>query len=254
MQDIHSNSIESTGGGGGGDRRLRPHHHHHDLKCPRCDSSNTKFCYYNNYNLSQPRHFCKSCRRYWTNGGVLRNVPVGGGIRKVKRSKTTTISSSSSAAVAPSDLDLKSSNSENSSSDSCSRTANATTTAAAPVTTAEVSGSNSTNSTPAMFLNFNESSRRFFNIPESSTPVTTVDPVQSCGGNMSSEIGTFRSLMRSWTDELPLKTEIQMPRDVKMAEDWEDHNVDDEGLFDQSYWSQNQWKDDDDYHLLNYLP
>ncbi|MED6135382.1 hypothetical protein PIB30_045965 [Stylosanthes scabra] len=38
------------------------------LKCPRCDSTNTKFCYYNNYNLSQPRHFCKNCRRYWTKG------------------------------------------------------------------------------------------------------------------------------------------------------------------------------------------
>ncbi|KAL0351947.1 UNVERIFIED_CONTAM: Dof zinc finger protein DOF1.7 [Sesamum calycinum] len=36
------------------------------LPCPRCDSTNTKFCYYNNYNLSQPRHFCRSCRRYWT--------------------------------------------------------------------------------------------------------------------------------------------------------------------------------------------
>lgn len=52
------------------------------LKCPRCESPNTKFCYYNNYNLSQPRHFCKSCRRYWTKGGTLRNVPVGGGSRK----------------------------------------------------------------------------------------------------------------------------------------------------------------------------
>ncbi|KAJ4850038.1 hypothetical protein Tsubulata_037737 [Turnera subulata] len=52
------------------------------LKCPRCDSSNTKFCYYNNYNLSQPRHFCKNCRRYWTKGGALRNIPVGGGTRK----------------------------------------------------------------------------------------------------------------------------------------------------------------------------
>ncbi|GER49551.1 Dof zinc finger protein [Striga asiatica] len=52
------------------------------LKCPRCDSINTKFCYYNNYNLSQPRHFCKSCRRYWTKGGALRNIPVGGGYRK----------------------------------------------------------------------------------------------------------------------------------------------------------------------------
>ncbi|XP_044484922.1 dof zinc finger protein DOF3.1-like [Mangifera indica] len=52
------------------------------LKCPRCDSTNTKFCYYNNYNLSQPRHFCKNCRRYWTKGGALRNIPVGGGTRK----------------------------------------------------------------------------------------------------------------------------------------------------------------------------
>lgn len=54
------------------------------VKCPRCESTNTKFCYYNNYNLSQPRHFCKSCRRYWTRGGLLRNVPVGGGTRKTK--------------------------------------------------------------------------------------------------------------------------------------------------------------------------
>ncbi|KAL9688994.1 hypothetical protein QQ045_033423 [Rhodiola kirilowii] len=54
--------------------------------CPRCDSENTKFCYYNNYSLSQPRYFCKSCRRYWTKGGALRNVPVGGGCRKNKRS------------------------------------------------------------------------------------------------------------------------------------------------------------------------
>ncbi|KAJ0264639.1 Dof zinc finger protein [Hirschfeldia incana] len=63
------------------------------LKCPRCDSPNTKFCYYNNYNLSQPRHFCKSCRRYWTKGGALRNVPVGGGSRKnAKRSSTSSSS------------------------------------------------------------------------------------------------------------------------------------------------------------------
>ncbi|KAL2473642.1 dof zinc finger protein DOF1.6-like [Forsythia ovata] len=60
-------------------------------KCPRCDSVNTKFCYYNNYSLSQPRYFCKSCRRYWTQGGTLRNVPVGGGCRrKSKRPKTST--------------------------------------------------------------------------------------------------------------------------------------------------------------------
>ncbi|XP_042467726.1 dof zinc finger protein DOF1.6-like [Zingiber officinale] len=51
-------------------------------RCPRCESRDTKFCYYNNYNMSQPRHFCKSCRRYWTLGGTLRNVPIGGASRK----------------------------------------------------------------------------------------------------------------------------------------------------------------------------
>ncbi|KAK3423092.1 hypothetical protein EUGRSUZ_F00039 [Eucalyptus grandis] len=59
------------------------------LPCPRCDSTNTKFCYFNNYNLSQPRHFCKSCRRYWTQGGTLRNVPVGGGSRKASSSSSS---------------------------------------------------------------------------------------------------------------------------------------------------------------------
>lgn len=60
-------------------------------KCPRCESTNTKFCYYNNYSLLQPRYFCKACRRYWTQGGTLRNVPVGGGCRKgSKRAKTST--------------------------------------------------------------------------------------------------------------------------------------------------------------------
>ncbi|KAL8459335.1 hypothetical protein ACS0TY_036722 [Phlomoides rotata] len=57
--------------------------------CPRCSSSNTKFCYYNNYSVSQPRYFCKSCRRYWTKGGSLRNVPVGGGCRKSRRCRST---------------------------------------------------------------------------------------------------------------------------------------------------------------------
>ncbi|RZC80683.1 hypothetical protein C5167_043258 [Papaver somniferum] len=57
------------------------------LNCPRCDSTNTKFCYYNNYNRTQPRHYCKSCKRHWTKGGTLRNVPVGGA-RKNKRQKT----------------------------------------------------------------------------------------------------------------------------------------------------------------------
>ncbi|GER46733.1 Dof zinc finger protein [Striga asiatica] len=70
------------------------------INCPRCSSTNTKFCYYNNYSLSQPRYFCKTCRRYWTQGGSLRNVPVGGGSRKNKRPS----SSSSSSYASPSSL------------------------------------------------------------------------------------------------------------------------------------------------------
>ncbi|XP_015938623.1 dof zinc finger protein DOF1.7-like [Arachis duranensis] len=70
------------------------------LKCPRCESTNTKFCYYNNYNLSQPRHYCKNCRRYWTKGGALRNIPVGGGTRKThKRSSSSSSSSTSNSSI-----------------------------------------------------------------------------------------------------------------------------------------------------------
>ncbi|EEE50932.1 hypothetical protein OsJ_31467 [Oryza sativa Japonica Group] len=54
------------------------------LPCPRCSSMDTKFCYFNNYNVNQPRHFCKHCQRYWTAGGAMRNVPVGAGRRKNK--------------------------------------------------------------------------------------------------------------------------------------------------------------------------
>ncbi|XP_073124308.1 cyclic dof factor 2-like [Henckelia pumila] len=54
------------------------------LPCPRCNSMDTKFCYFNNYNVNQPRHFCKNCHRYWTAGGTMRNVPVGAGRRKNK--------------------------------------------------------------------------------------------------------------------------------------------------------------------------
>ncbi|XP_064963170.1 dof zinc finger protein DOF1.4-like [Musa acuminata AAA Group] len=64
--------------------------HQAALQCPRCDSTNTKFCYFNNYSMSQPRHFCRACKRYWTRGGTLRNVPVGGGCRKNKRVKKPT--------------------------------------------------------------------------------------------------------------------------------------------------------------------
>lgn len=79
--------MEGAGAGGSKgnllERKARPAKEE-ALKCPRCNSSNTKFCYYNNYSLSQPRYFCKACRRYWTDGGSLRNVPVGGGSRKNK--------------------------------------------------------------------------------------------------------------------------------------------------------------------------
>ncbi|KAH0972618.1 hypothetical protein GBA52_024774 [Prunus armeniaca] len=54
------------------------------LPCPRCNSLDTKFCYFNNYNVNQPRHFCKNCQRYWTAGGTMRSVPVGAGRRKNK--------------------------------------------------------------------------------------------------------------------------------------------------------------------------
>ncbi|KAF7026529.1 hypothetical protein CFC21_038640 [Triticum aestivum] len=71
------------------------------LNCPRCESTNTKFCYFNNYSLTQPRHFCRSCSRYWTRGGVLRNVPVGGGYRRhaKRRAKPKVVSATSRAST-----------------------------------------------------------------------------------------------------------------------------------------------------------
>nr|GMD15822.1 dof zinc finger protein DOF2.4-like [Ipomoea batatas] len=92
--------LQAAAGGGGGVGSIRPGSMvdrarlakiplpEAGLKCPRCDSTNTKFCYFNNYSLTQPRHFCKTCRRYWTRGGALRSVPVGGGCRRNKRSKS----------------------------------------------------------------------------------------------------------------------------------------------------------------------
>ncbi|RDY02928.1 Dof zinc finger protein DOF1.4, partial [Mucuna pruriens] len=75
------------------------------LKCPRCDSTNTKFCYYNNYNKSQPRHFCRACKRHWTKGGTLRNVPVGGD-RKNKRVKKSTNPTTATTSNANMDSEL----------------------------------------------------------------------------------------------------------------------------------------------------
>jgi len=59
-----------------------PEHHAH-LACARCGSEETRFCYYNNGLQSQPRHYCRSCQRYWTAGGTLRNLPKGSGKRKI---------------------------------------------------------------------------------------------------------------------------------------------------------------------------
>ncbi|KAI3669220.1 hypothetical protein L6452_40447 [Arctium lappa] len=96
----------TTSGGGSGGRKasiLKPPEQ--TLKCPRCDSPNTKFCYYNNYSLTQPRYFCKTCRRYWTRGGALRNVPIGGGCRKNKKMRLMS-SSSSKGGDSSSSLDI----------------------------------------------------------------------------------------------------------------------------------------------------
>ncbi|XP_024385660.1 uncharacterized protein [Physcomitrium patens] len=81
QEDDASQSQGSKGSGGDAavpDGAPKPK----NLPCPRCQSMNTKFCYYNNYSVNQPRHFCRNCQRYWTVGGTLRNVPVGGGSRK----------------------------------------------------------------------------------------------------------------------------------------------------------------------------
>lgn len=196
MQDIHPIGAGGGGGrffgGGGGDRRLRPnnHQHHQALKCPRCDSLNTKFCYYNNYNLSQPRHFCKSCRRYWTKGGVLRNVPVGGGCRKSKRSKPKST---------PSDAPEEHKSDTNSSSESSNLTATTTAATAAATNTSgaatmeDVSATSSNSA--STYLNFPESN---FFIPPS-TNQTFDDPplMENSAEDQFQDIGNFTNMITS---------------------------------------------------------
>uniref|UniRef100_A0A6P4AR48 Dof zinc finger protein n=1 Tax=Ziziphus jujuba TaxID=326968 RepID=A0A6P4AR48_ZIZJJ len=97
MEEINHGSNACTNKPAVLEKRARPEE---QLNCPRCNSTNTKFCYYNNYSLTQPRYFCKTCRRYWTEGGTLRNVPVGGGSRKNKKPITPFSSSSSSSSSA----------------------------------------------------------------------------------------------------------------------------------------------------------
>ncbi|KAG8387944.1 hypothetical protein BUALT_Bualt02G0073900 [Buddleja alternifolia] len=191
MQDIHAGDGGGRFFGGGGDRRLRPHnhHHHHALKCPRCDSLNTKFCYYNNYNLSQPRHFCKSCRRYWTKGGVLRNVPVGGGCRKTKRAAKPR----SSAAAG--DVPKSCSNAQSSSSESSSLTAAVGPTAAVREEGSAVPPPSTTSSnSAAVVYNFHDS--RFFS-SSSANPDFDHHHETTDGQIFPTEIGSFTSMMTS---------------------------------------------------------
>ncbi|XP_061355236.1 dof zinc finger protein DOF5.4 [Gastrolobium bilobum] len=201
MQEIHSiggGRFFGGGSGGGGDRRLRPHHHNHQqnhqaLKCPRCDSLNTKFCYYNNYNLSQPRHFCKNCRRYWTKGGVLRNVPVGGGCRKSKRSNKpkNNSSSSSEAAAAPTTSvqppEQENKSNSHSSSESSSLTAANTIAAATEAVSAPTLNSDSNN-----------------NVLITSNPGFETGALEQGAGDCGifSEIGTFTNLITSSNEAL----------------------------------------------------
>uniref|UniRef100_A0ACD5TYK8 Uncharacterized protein n=1 Tax=Avena sativa TaxID=4498 RepID=A0ACD5TYK8_AVESA len=109
------------------------------LKCPRCDSGNTKFCYFNNYSLTQPRHFCRACRRYWTRGGALRNVPVGGGYRRhAKRAKPK----QAAAAGAPAASGAASGGSTTTTSSACTPAAPATTAPALPAMLSSGGGGN----------------------------------------------------------------------------------------------------------------
>ncbi|KAL5226491.1 hypothetical protein ABZP36_014756 [Zizania latifolia] len=71
------------------------------LPCPRCGSRETKFCYFNNYNVRQPRHLCRSCRRYWTAGGALRRVASASPGRRRPRTSSSRSAAPAAAAATP---------------------------------------------------------------------------------------------------------------------------------------------------------
>lgn len=270
------------------DRRLRANNainHQQALKCPRCESLNTKFCYYNNYNLSQPRFYCKACRRYWTKGGVLRNVPVGGGIRKAKRSSKTK-KSNTSEAVADAEAAVTKSDS-NSSSERSGLTAT-TTTAATEVV-----------SCPNMFSFATESP---FIVPQITEPSfdnqNLIDPDISAGSMFTEDIGRFTHMMTSstalgyniaesstyrsdnqnddqvqqmnnntragyldQTTQIELKeTEIKMSNGGFTGVEWHVADHSDGGIFDltgnvdEAYWSQSQWPQHSDHSFNFHLP
>ncbi|EFJ35120.1 hypothetical protein SELMODRAFT_29567, partial [Selaginella moellendorffii] len=51
-------------------------------QCPRCQSYNTRFDYYNNEKRDQPRFACRACKKQWTQGGKIRAASSGGRKRK----------------------------------------------------------------------------------------------------------------------------------------------------------------------------
>ncbi|WOH03457.1 hypothetical protein DCAR_0622855 [Daucus carota subsp. sativus] len=267
------------------DRRLRTNaaiNHQQALKCPRCESLNTKFCYYNNYNLAQPRFYCKACRRYWTKGGVLRNVPVGGGIRKAKRSsKNKKLISTADQA------DAEKSAESNSSSERSSLTA----------TTEVVSAPSTMSSCPNLFSFATDTNSSQFPVPQVNEPgfnqQNFIDP--DSAGSMFSDIGQFTEIMASSTTDLGFSiadtstfrsgnqnddqvqqmqsirrcelyleetTRIESKEsDTKMSNDgltdveW---RVDDQEIYDltgnvdEAYWSQNQWPDHHSDHSFHF--
>ncbi|XP_037413852.1 dof zinc finger protein 5-like [Triticum dicoccoides] len=72
------------------------------LPCPRCGSRETKFCYFNNYNVRQPRHLCRACRRYWTAGGALRRVATATPGRRRPRPSARSAAAAASATASAS--------------------------------------------------------------------------------------------------------------------------------------------------------
>lgn len=259
------------------------------LPCPRCNSMDTKFCYYNNYNLSQPRHFCKSCRRYWTKGGVLRNVPVGGGCRKTKRSKQK----ANSAAAPAEEERMKTTTNSHSSSESSSLTATNTTAeaASAPPSNPEPKLAEPPAAAANSVLEGGSSDCGLFSEIGSLANLMAANSGGGDGSALPFEFGSISQfrlnqslISQSWNmqkdvnpgrendqlkaqESLMIDQTAQVDLSVLQQErsngggfgslgDWQ--QCGDQGLFDltnnvdQQYWSQNQWSDQDNANL--YLP
>lgn len=54
------------------------------LPCPCCNSMETKYCYYNNQNVSQPRKFCKSHLKNKKSDSRIRHINVSEAVRAVQ--------------------------------------------------------------------------------------------------------------------------------------------------------------------------